>query len=928
MKRQLLLILAAFTATVSCMKEQHSVQEMAEGCFTARFSDASRTTLKGLDVVWEAGDEISINGWRYRTAEGGLDATFTPIEGKVPMADRYVAVYPSSLALSGDRISGTLQSGQKAREGVFPAGTGHAVAVAKESSLEFRSMFSYLSLKINAPGVASVSVKSNGGEPLCGPYSASFEDGYPLVKADGDGSEVILSAGEGKETFSSGCEYLLTVFPSLMSSGFTVTFNFDAEYGGGSWSRSTDKSVRLGRAVILDLGAFNYDFASSSGSLEMESDAAVSVDLGNSLSDEVSPLLFGSFSEMHSGDLVPGILEQYILNPSLEMWYRDAEQEKSDIVFPDTPSISGVAYPWQVLKSGGAPSFSQNSDSFNSELSQKISVSTGESASLLQKLALPTYREMSYKLKFYAKRSGSTALSVCFTDAGTTVKSEEMKVLGLSGEWQCFEHEFTLSAPSSFRYNRYGIYNIRFDVSGEGEVLIDEVTLYPSDCVEGIFNPETLAYFKEYKVASIRWPGGNFTSTYHWKDGIGAPEKRPTRPNYAWNGVDANLLGTDEFMRFCTLAGCTPVMGVGYGQTTVEEVAGWVEYCNGSTSTAMGALRAANGHPEPYNVKYWGFGNEVYYHYDVTPYASALAAASSAMKVADPSIQVIASGYGVHNTYRNPASGWTSTLQSVAGDSFDIIDTHCYVYGPPAASDTQSFTAPELFRIFSAANVYLRGFIDSWRTVGGGKGMAFTEFGVLPKSSDRNTPRRQAFSNLLCSACEYNEMIRQSDIMKLVNAHNFSFYVNPQSNHSEPVNARTELIREYASMAGGHAVSVDDSEIPTYRVKDNFLDIGLIDKVPELDVAAVVKGKTLWLSVVNRNASDEYCMAVRLRGGTASSSEGKVFTCSGPYAVRTWTSDYGVVPTVAPAKFVVTGGSAPKLLVPPLSFSMLRISLD
>ena len=138
----------------------------------------------------------------------------------------------------------------------------------------------------------------------------------------------------------------------------------------------------------------------------------------------------------------------------------------------------------------------------------------------------------------------------------------------------------------------------------------------------------------ELRVPLVRYPGGNFTATYHWQDGIGSKEIRPTRyaynvltsvartcsystdlsrrPNLAWGGIETNHFGTDEFMRWCELADTEPFICLNMGTGTLDEALAWLEYCNSSADTQFALLRRSNGHQEPYKVKYWELGNETY----------------------------------------------------------------------------------------------------------------------------------------------------------------------------------------------------------------------------------------------------------------------------------------------------------------------------
>lgn len=149
-------------------------------------------------------------------------------------------------------------------------------------------------------------------------------------------------------------------------------------------------------------------------------------------------------------------------------------------------------------------------------------------------------------------------------------------------------------------------------------VVVDRVLLRPDDHVHTA-DPEIVARLRELDVSLLRWPGGNFASGYHWEDAIGPVEERPARPNPAWDGVETNHFGTDEFLELCEAVDCEPMICLNAGDGTPEEAARWVEYCNGDPEeTEMGRLRAEHGHPEPYGVPYWEVGNELYGSWQIT----------------------------------------------------------------------------------------------------------------------------------------------------------------------------------------------------------------------------------------------------------------------------------------------------------------------
>ena len=118
---------------------------------------------------------------------------------------------------------------------------------------------------------------------------------------------------------------------------------------------------------------------------------------------------------------------------------------------------------------------------------------------------------------------------------------------------------------------------------------------------------------KKMKIPNLRWPGGCFADTYHWKDGIGPQAKRPTIVNTWWGGVtEDNSFGTHNFLNMCELLGAEPYLSANVGSGTVQELADWMQYTNFAGVSPMSNLRKENGREKPWNVKYWGVGNETW----------------------------------------------------------------------------------------------------------------------------------------------------------------------------------------------------------------------------------------------------------------------------------------------------------------------------
>jgi alpha-N-arabinofuranosidase len=184
--------------------------------------------------------------------------------------------------------------------------------------------------------------------------------------------------------------------------------------------------------------------------------------------------------------------------------------------------------------------------------------------------------------------------------------------------------------------------------TGTGNFHIGAVSLMPAENIDG-FRPEVIAQLKQLHSGFWRLPGGNFISDFNWYDSVGPRDKRPPDFDYAWNAMQTNDVGMDELMTFCKLIGVEPYITVNAGFGDAHSAAEEVEYINGAASTAMGAMRARNGHAEAYHVKFWDIGNEPYGQWqlgrtDLKYYLMKHNEFARAMRAADPSITLLASG--------------------------------------------------------------------------------------------------------------------------------------------------------------------------------------------------------------------------------------------------------------------------------------------
>jgi alpha-N-arabinofuranosidase len=269
---------------------------------------------------------------------------------------------------------------------------------------------------------------------------------------------------------------------------------------------------------------------------------------------------------------------------------------------------------------------------------------------------------------------------------GRTYASQDIPIK--NSEWT--KYEFRLSPKESDPLAKFSIL-----FHGKGRIWVDQVSLMPEDAVAGS-RPMVYQKIQKLQPAFIRWPGGNIAQNYHWMPGVGMRDQRPIWIDHAWwNQAQVYDFGTDEFLELCRRLGTAPSITVnveGDG-ATVEEAAAWVEYVNGSSTTKYGKMRAANGHPEPYHVKYWEIGNELFGKWeigttDATTYAKNLNRYVAAMKAVDPGIQVIACGA--------EDQAWNRELLSLAGQNIDYLAIHHYFGNGGKPLDAAAFLAHPL----------------------------------------------------------------------------------------------------------------------------------------------------------------------------------------------------------------------------------------
>jgi alpha-N-arabinofuranosidase len=510
--------------------------------------------------------------------------------------------------------------------------------------------------------------------------------------------------------------------------------------------------------------------------------------------------------------------------------------------------------------------------------------------------------------------------------------------------------------------------------TGSGTFQVGIVSLMPADNVSG-FKVATIRYLKELGIEIARWPGGNFVSAYDWRDGIGDRDQRPPRRELAWNGMETNDMGIDEFMTFCRLVGATPYLAVNSGLGDAHSAAEEVEYVNSPVTSRLGGLRAANGHAEPYGVKIWGVGNEMYGpwqwgHMSIRQYPEKHNLMVKAMREVDPTIKVIASGATpeeaswcyIENRQLNTFEGrekvseplpfafgssqdWTGALLKTSADHIDFLGEHFYGYpnlvidlskeefvesDEPMALKVRRLSNRVQFK-FEAWEEYLRRFpdlkdkdikfaFDEWsprnRGLGGGP-----------------PPVNHPMLNPLTNALVYHEFFRHSDMVGLaVATGGMRTLANDSS--GEAIGLRMEgLVMKtlHDNFAGALpvAVSGDSPQVPTKGVIgiDNSARPSGSSTYP-LDVFAALRSdrRKMFVSIVNPTETLQVCNLSLV--GVQASGPTHVFQLAAPADATSsgsgWRPFSGPPATMAES---VLPQAPSRITLPPTSLTVYELDL-
>ena len=646
----------------------------------------------------------------------------------------------------------------------------------------------------------------------------------------------------------------------------------------------------------------------------------------------VDERLFGKFIEHNGRDIYPGIYSDHLVNGSFEIY--NTSGRRPGLLF-DVGIHLGIARGWEPVEERGRVSFDQVPGGVRGrqpepELDsceevplvyrpwprnvtesrfQRIEVGGGwiegrgqEDArgGVSQRTALPDRRTETYEVEITVRGEGISSCEVELAEpagdgtgtgagTGTTLARAEIPV---TDEWERHRVTLELDARSSQRYRGtpFGTYSLAFLAEGSGHLDLDWAMLRAGDAVEGTFNPTTIDLLREFEVTSIRWPGGNFANQYRWRDGVGPLEERPVVPNCNWGGLEPNYLGTNEFLRFCTLAEIEPLITVpAWKQIPPEEAAAWVEYVNGSVDTEMGALRAEHGYPEPWGVTAWQIGNENWGSYQVgwvtaDEFADRYETTHEAMMEADPSIEIDAAGIDPNYTEFSDGSffdreigkppTWNETIFERAGETVEGIDIHRYVEGTQfdvsrrlwrRVNDADPIDYNEVLVNFPSQYEQLIAELREEAAENGIEDLRINvgEWNLQPKVGD-GWPRADypTMAHAAFVASMFNTFIRQGDAVKLSYMRDNTLYYRPYPHDCRPVNPGNYVHRLYAESLVGetecHHLPVE-ADGPTFTIPKTGFRIREQDEVPYLDVAGVRSDRgDVVIFAVNRNLRETF----------------------------------------------------------------------
>lgn len=388
------------------------------------------------------------------------------------------------------------------------------------------------------------------------------------------------------------------------------------------------------------------------------------------------------------------------------------------------------------------------------------------------------------------------------------------------------------------------------------------------------FRTDVISALRDLDIPVIRYPGGNFVATYHWQDGVGPRDQRPKRPELAWLGTESNQFGTDEFMQWLDLLSegketrVEPYMCLNMGTGTLDEALAWVEYCNGTRDTHYANLRRKNGHPEPYNVKYWALGNEIWGPWQVEQmtkedYAKKAFQWAKALRLLDPNLVLVLCG----------ETGHASWDHHVLKECVSVVDMHSIHIYTASHQHLPNVTAPlsaERAIQTAAALIDIARIENNVPPSKPPIKICFDEWNVWDPErapGDKGAEEKYTLSDALSVAVWLNVFVRQSKYIGMANIAQTVNVISPLMTTKDGIVKQTtwwplELFSKY--MRGWTVAAHVSCGSYTGETVPVWLQGVLEHGAPWLDVSAVVDDKGFAnVAVVNISDKSDFETAVK-----------------------------------------------------------------
>lgn len=450
---------------------------------------------------------------------------------------------------------------------------------------------------------------------------------------------------------------------------------------------------------------------------------------------------------------------------------------------------------------------------------------------------------------------------------------------------------------------------------GRGRLWVDQASLMPGDSAAGGTRRDVFDRVRALRPAFIRWPGGNVAQDYHWRWGVGPRDERPAWVNLSWkNEPEPSDFGTDEYVAFARAVGAEPTLTVnveGRGATP-EEAAAWVEYCNGAATTPNGALRAANGHPEPYGVKYWEIGNEIWGdwvrgHSDAATYARNFGRYADAMRRVDSTIRFIAVG--------DNDMAWNRTVLRAVGRDVDWLAIHHYFGHDSAQRDLRALMPRPLHyeHFYHEVDSLARAEVPGHEVR-----LAINEYGLaLPESRQHGMDAALYAARLMNVFERASPIVAMSAVSDMVNG--WPGGIIQAGRHGVFVAPLYHVNRMYAEHLGATRLAAT-VEGPTFGADPDRVGMN----APAVDAVASrsADGTRIYLKVVNTHPTLAVDARIELRGAKVRRGEWELL--SGEPGAR---NDFQTPDAIAPTRRPLPAGDAISLRLPPRSVSVLAIGV-